>query len=105
MAQAPSISLKSLQAAVKAAVSEHPKFNLETPQNVTDSYLIRGIPVPELLVANVAFGEVQAFADAVAENIAAAQPEVRDHMAKTVKGKGAVSSAGGHVTVGIPFVT
>ena len=46
-----SISLKaftsSVQAAVKAAVAKHPKFNLPVPNGISVSYLIRGIPVPD----------------------------------------------------------
>jgi hypothetical protein len=47
MPPAKSISLRqftsAVQAAVKAAVKKHPKFNqVEAPQEVTFSYLIRG---------------------------------------------------------------
>jgi hypothetical protein len=105
MAQATSISLKSVQAAVKAAVSEHPKFNLETPQEVTVSYLIRGIPIPDPLLAKVTLVEAQAFANSVAEHIAGAQPDVLEPTAQTSKGKGAVLSVGGHVVCGIPAVS
>lgn len=106
MAKATSISLSKLtsavQAAVKAAMVKHPKFTLETPQGLTVSYLIRGIPVPESLAANVTLGEAQAFADSVAEQIAVAQPAAFDRTAQTLKGKGAVLSVGGHIVVGIP---
>ena len=63
MAQAQSISLShftaAVQAAVKAAVQKHPKFKLDAPQGVTFSFLIRGIPVPESVLANVTLGETQ----------------------------------------------
>jgi hypothetical protein len=52
-----SISLKaftsSVQAAVKAAVAKHPKFNLPVPNGISVSYLIRGIPVPDEILAKV----------------------------------------------------
>jgi len=105
MAQAQSISLShftsAVQTAVKAAVQKHPKFKLDTPQGVSFSYLIRGIPVPENLLANVTFGETQAFANEVAAQISA-QPGIA--AAAGVGGKGAIYSAGGHIIVGIPAV-
>ena len=105
MAQAKSISLShftgAVQSAVKAAVQKHPKFKMDTPQGVTFSYLIRGIPVPETFLANATFAETQAFADEVATQISA-QPGIT---ASTVAGgKGAIYSAGGHIIIGIPAV-
>jgi hypothetical protein len=105
MAQAQSISLShftsAVQAAVKSAVHKHPKFKLDTPQAVSFSYLIRGIPVPENLLANVTFGETQAFANDVASQISA-QPGIA--MEASFAGKGAIYSAGGHIIIGIPAV-
>ena len=109
MAQANSISLSkltsSVQAAVKAAALNHPKFKLETPKGITVSYLIRGIPIPEALSASVTLGEMQAFADAIVGHVAEAQPAVRDLVAPALKGKGAVLSVGGHIICGFPPVT
>ena len=103
MAQAQSISLShftaAVQAAVKAAVQKHPKFNLDAPQGVTFSFLIRGIPVPESVLANVTFGETQAFANDVAAQIGAQQGVAA---AATSTPKGALSSVGGHIILGIP---
>ncbi|MFZ0481641.1 MAG: hypothetical protein WAL71_21050 [Terriglobales bacterium] len=105
MAQAHSISLTTLQAAVKAAVSEHPKFNLETPHEVTTLSLVTGFAIPQSLAAKVTLGEAQAFADAVAEHIVTSQPEVRDVTAQKTKGQGTVLSVGRHVVCGIPPVS
>jgi DNA primase len=104
MAEAASLSLKSVQAAVKAAVAEFPKFNVAMPEQVTVSYLIRGIPIYEPLATSATLGELQAFADAVAGHITTAQPELLDPKLK-LTGKGAVLSFGGHVICGIPPVT
>ena len=105
MAQAVSVSLSkftaSVQAAVKAAVAKHPKFKIEPPNAITVSYLIRGIPAPEALLANVTMSEIQAFADDVATRIAGAHPEVVER-AQGVEG--AVISVGRHVIIGIPPV-
>src|ERR1039458_1288095 len=105
MAQAQSISLSqfthAVQAAVKSAAQKHPKFKLDTPQGVTFSYLIRGIPVPDTLLANVTFGETQAFANEVATQINA-QPGIA--MEASFGGKGAIYSASGHIIIGIPAV-
>ena len=80
MAQAQSISLShftaAVQAAVKAAVQNHPKFKLDAPQGVTFSFLIRGIPVPESVLANV--------------TVATSAP------------RGALYLVGGHIILGIP---
>jgi hypothetical protein len=111
MAQATSISLSqftaAVQAAVKAAVQKHPKFKIDPPQAVAVSYLIRGIPVPETLLANVTLGETQAFANDVAAHIASAQPQA---LAGTQAGthaaapQGAIYSNGRHLIIGIPPV-
>lgn len=59
MAQAASISLskftETVQAAVKVAVQKHPKFKLEQPTQLSISYLIRGIPVPDAIAGNGRF--------------------------------------------------
>jgi hypothetical protein len=105
MAQAQSISLSqftaAVQSAVKAAVQKHPKFKLDAPQGVTFSFLIRGIPVSDSVLANVSFGETQAFANDLAAEISA-QPGVA--AAAASGGKGAIYSAGGHIILGIPAV-
>jgi hypothetical protein len=108
MAQAVSISLSkltaSVQAAVKAAVAKHPKFKVEVPNAVTVAYLIRGIPVPEAILANITVGETQAFAADIAQHIAGAHPEVMAQTAAAGAVQGAVISVGRHVVVGIPPV-
>jgi len=103
MAQASSLNVKSVQAAVKAAVAEFPKFNLAPPTEIDVAYLIRGIPIPEPLASTVTLVEAQAFADAVAGHIGAAHPELLATLPG--KAKGAVLSAGGHIICGIPPVT
>ena len=104
MARAKSISLSqfsgAVHAAVKAAAQKHPKFKIDAPQGITFSYLIRGIPVPETMLANVTFSETQAFADEVATQISA-QPGAEGLLA-AVGAKGAIYSGGGHITIGIP---
>jgi hypothetical protein len=106
MAQAKSISLNqftsAVQAAVKAAAQKHPKFKMDAPKGITFQYLIRGIPVPESLLANATFAETQAFADTVAANIGAQGGLAAD--AKAAGAKGAILSAGGHIIIGIPAV-
>ena len=96
-----SISLKaftsSVQAAVKAAVAKHPKFNLPVPKGISVSYLIRGIPVPDEILAKVTVAETQAFAAEVAAHLGKAQVGGRP----AAQG-GAVLSFGGHVIIGIP---
>jgi hypothetical protein len=104
MAQAQSISLShfttAVQHAVKAAVQKHPKFKLDSPQGVTFSFLIRGIPVAESVLANASFGETQAFANEIAANLGAQQG-----IAAAGGGpKGAIYSVGGHIILGIPAV-
>lgn len=106
MAQAVSISLSkftaSVQAAVKAATAKHPKFKIDVPNAVTVAYLIRGIPVPESILANATLGETQAFAGDVAAHIAGAHPEAFALTAGGPAPGGAVLSVGRHVIVGIP---
>jgi hypothetical protein len=108
MAQATSISLSkftaSVQAAVKAAVAKHPKFKLDVPNAVTIAYLIRGIPVPEAILATVTVNETQAFAADVAAHIAGQHAEAFAAEARSVA-EGAVLSVGRHLIVGIPPVT
>ncbi len=104
MPQAKSLSLSNfttaVQSAVKAAAQKHPKFKLDAPHGVSFSYLIRGIPVSETMLANVTFAETQAFANEVAAQISA---HVMAAYAGAA-GKGAIYSAGGHVIIGIPAV-
>ena len=105
MAQATSISfskfITSVQSAVKAAVAKHPNFKLETPNAITVSYLIRGIPVPEAILSTVTLGETQAFANDIASHIAGAQPEAMAAVGGRTP-EGAILSIGRHVIVGIP---
>lgn len=107
MAQAVSISLSkftaSVQAAVKAAVAKHPKFKVDVPNAITVSYLIRGIPVPESILAHVTVGEAQTFATDIATHIAGAHPEALGSAARAPEG--VVLSVGRHVIVGIPPVS
>jgi len=105
MAKPVSISLKaftsSVQAAVKAAVAKHPKFNLPVPNSVSVSYLIRGIPVPDEIVARATLAETQAFAAEVAAHLTKAHPEVMAAAHQATLG-GTVLSVGRHVIIGIP---
>lgn len=108
MAAATSISLKqftaSVQKAVQQAVANHPKFKgLTPPNNVTVSYLIRGIPVPEGILKTVTVSETEAFANDIAAGIAGAHPNVVSAVAPGGK-QGAIISVGGHLIVGIPAV-
>lgn len=121
MAKAVSISLSnfnaSVQAAVKSAVAQHPKFAaLEQNKQVEFFYWIWGIPAWESVLRDVTVAEAQAFADTVAGQIApanpeafgpaAAAPEIAERLvAPGAPGRGAVLSTGGHVTIGIPPVT
>ncbi|HUA21961.1 MAG TPA: hypothetical protein VMU80_09575 [Bryobacteraceae bacterium] len=108
MAQATTISLSkftsAVQAAVKAAVANHPKFKIAAPQAISVAFLIRGFPVPEAILNQVTVGETQAFANEVAAQLTAAQVEVRTALAHAPSG-GAVLSVGGHCIVGIPPAT
>jgi hypothetical protein len=104
MAQAKSISLSkftsTVQAAVKAAMRNHPKFKMEVPKSITFAHLIRGIPVPDSILKNVSFGETQAFANDIAAEIGTAHPEV---LAKPgTATQGTILSVGHHVILGIP---
>jgi hypothetical protein len=102
VARATSISLSkfnaTVESAVKAAVQKHPKFNLETPSQLAISYLIWGIPVPELLAATATVRETQAFAAEVASHVAGALPGG----VGADRAGGAVFSHGGYLIVGIP---
>ena len=62
--------------------------------------MIRGIPVPENLLANVTFGETQAFANELATQIGAQSGMA----AASLGGQGAIHSVGGHIILGIPAV-
>ena len=109
MAQAISMSLSkftaSVQAAVKAAIAKHPRFKIDVPNAVTVSYLIRGFPVPEAIMANVTLAEAQAFATDVAAHIAGSTPEAFAAAAHGPAPEGAVLSVGRHIICGIPPVT
>jgi hypothetical protein len=105
MAKPVSISLNkftaSVQAAVKSAVAKHPKFNVPTPHGVSLSYLIRGIPVPDEILAKVTLAETQAFATEIAGQIAQAHPEALG-AARPAGQAGAILSVGRYVLLGIP---
>jgi hypothetical protein len=104
MARATSISLSkftaSVQAAVRAAVQRHPKFKIDPPQAITVWYMIRGVPVPDAIIANVTLPETQAFANDVAAHIAGEHPEA--FSARGTAPQGAILSIGRHVILGIP---
>jgi hypothetical protein len=106
MAQATSISLskftETVQAAVKVAVEKHPKFRSDAPSQLALSYLIRGIPVPEIISGNVTIRETQAFANDLASQIAAGAPGLGLQAGVAVEG--AVFSQGRHLIIGIPAV-
>jgi hypothetical protein len=107
MAQATSISLAkftaSVQAAVKGAVAKHPKFKVEPPHAISISYLIRGFPVPDAILAEATLAETQAFATTVAASLGAAHPEMLT--AHGVTAEGAIISIGRHLIVGIPPIS
>jgi hypothetical protein len=106
MAQATSISLskftETVQAAVKVAVEKHPKFRADAPSQLALSYLIRGIPVPDVIAANVTVRETQAFANDLASQIAASAPGLGAVAGAPVEG--AIFSQGRHLIIGIPAV-
>jgi hypothetical protein len=108
MAQATTISLSkftsAVQAAVKAAAANHPKFKIAPPQAISVAFLIRGFPLPEAILNQVTMGETQAFANEVAAQITSAHAEFRAAAAHG-PGGGAVISVGGHCIVGIPPAT
>jgi len=89
---------ETVQAAVKEAVQRHPKFRVEPPTEIAISYLIRGIPVPELLAADVTLREARAFATELATQINKSIPQVEAGRAV----EGAVLAHGNHLIVGIP---
>ena len=101
MAQSISIGqfTSAVQAAVKAAAAKNPKFKMDAPNTVTVSYLIRGIPPPPEIVNSMA--DLQSFANEIAGQLAASQPEALSLAAGT-KPTGAVISVGGHIICGIP---
>ena len=105
MAKPVSISLSkfttAVQTAVRAAIAKHPKFNLQVPNAVSVSYLIRGIPVPEEITSKVTLEETQAFATEIATHIVQAHPEALAAAHQAAQG-GAVLSVGRHVIIGIP---
>ena len=107
MASAQSISLSKFTSAVKAAlktaIEKHPKFSgMTLPDGITFSYLIRGIPPPDPLLAKVTVAELQAFTNDLAAGIAGhAGIETRSLSG----GAGAIYSHGGHIICGIPPVT
>jgi hypothetical protein len=108
MAKPVSISLhkftSSVQAAVKAAVAKHPKFKVPVPNAISVSYLIRGCPVPDEILAQVTVGETQAFAADVAAHLAQAQPEALA-AARQPAQAGAILSVGRHIICGIPVTS
>ena len=105
MAQAASISLskftETVQAAVKVAVQKHPKFKLEQPTQVSISYLIRGIPVPDAIAGNVLVRETQAFANEVAFQLGAGGVL---GATTTSAFEGTIYGHGRHLIIGIPVV-
>jgi hypothetical protein len=104
VAQAKSVSLSKftavVQASVKAAVQKHPKFKMEPPTQVAVSYLIRGIPVPEAIVAHATLAETQAFASEIASHLSSSPEAAALGISRT---EGAVYSHG-ILIVGIPAV-
>jgi hypothetical protein len=105
MPHATSVSLakfqEAVQAAVKSAVQKHPKFRMEAPNKLAVSYLIRGIPVPEALVANMSVKETQAFANDVAAELGRSVPGI----AAGGRVEGVLYSHGDHLIIGIPAIT
>jgi len=103
MADATSLSLskftEAVNAAVKAAVQKHPKFKMDAPSAVAVSYLIRGIPVPEALVAHATVAETRAFAQDIASHLSAS-PALAAGAVRQVEA--AIYSRGNHIIVGIP---
>lgn len=106
MAAATTVSLgkftSAVQASVKAAIRKHPKFKMDPPRTVTVSYLIRGIPVPDEILANVTFAETQDFANEVAAGVGRAGGAAGRAFALAPRSKGAILSLGGHVILGFP---
>ena len=84
-------------------MAKHPKFKVEIPNSVSISYLIRGFPIPEGILATATLGETQAFANDVAASLGKAHPEILT--AQELTAEGAVISIGRHVIVGIPPMT
>jgi hypothetical protein len=65
------------------------------------SDLIRGIPVPDEILAKVTLAETQAFATEIAGQIAQAHPEALG-AARPAGQAGAILSVGRYVLLGIP---
>ena len=105
MADATSLSLAkftdAVNAAVKAAVQKHPKFKMDAPSAVAVSYLIRGIPVPEALVAHATVAETRAFAQEIASHLSSS-PGLTGAAAAGRPVEAAIYSRGNHIIVGIP---
>jgi len=105
MAHAASISVakfqEAVQAAVKAAVQKHPKFRMEAPNKLSLGYIIRGIPVPEALMANASVKETQAFANDVAAELGRTVPQI----AGGGRVEGVLYAHGNHLIIGIPAIT
>ena len=102
MAPAKSISLSqftsAVKTAVKAASEKHPKFKADAAQGVVLSYLIRGIPFDEKVLANVTLAETQSFANDLAAGIAGSQPGALTEALQ--KPTGAIYGTGGHIICG-----
>src|SRR5262245_36074496 len=105
IARASTVSLSRLtsavQASVKAAIQKHPRFRMDPPTGIATAYLIRGIPVPDDLLARVTVEETQEFADEVSAGIGGTAIG-KTVMAAGTRGKGAVFSIGGHLILGFP---
>ena len=88
----------SVQAAVKAATDKHPAFKSPLPDSISEAYLIRGVPVPDEVLAKVSFADLQTFTGAIASQIVSSS-----HGAFSADAaKGAMVFAGGHLTIGVP---
>ena len=103
MADATSLSLAkftdAVNAAVKAAVQKHPKFKMDAPSAVAVSYLIRGIPVPESIVAHATVAETRAFAQEIASHLSSSPGIAAAAVRPT---EAAIYSRGNHIIIGIP---
>ena len=98
MPRAASVSISKFSAtveeAVKTAVQKHPKF--KTDPGFAISHLIWGVPVPELLAANVTIKEAQSFAADLASQVSGGLPS-----AARVSGSG-LYSHDGFLILGFP---
>src|SRR5262245_9121920 len=106
MADATSLSLakftEAVHAAVKAAVQKHPKFKMDVPNAVSVSYLIRGIPVPESLVAHATVAETRAFAQDIASHLSSSPGVAATPAGRTTEA--VIYSHGNHIIIGIPAI-